>query len=130
MKNSIDWDELGLLDDHKWVRTKEQREKTKNILSEIDFDKCENEYIQIIIVPIIFNIINLILNESDIKYHDDLLELINIDEIYDTLFKYSNDFLPISSKYLPDMDSEPELLVLYARNYLGGILKKIKNDGK
>lgn len=125
MKNNINWEKMGLLDGE-WVKSENQREILKKELSNINIDNYKNSSIEFFTAPVILKIINLILNETDEKYHENLLNMMNIDYICDKLLDYVDNYLAIGLKYLPDIDSEAELLVLYARNYYGELLKKLK----
>lgn len=67
-----------------------------------------------------------------VKEHTDtILKLIDVDNITKDLIIFCVDFIPISNNYLKHLDVQVEMLSLFCRNYVFGLVDRIhKNPDK
>ena len=128
------WDDTGLLCDLKG----DAYDTVKKYLKEIDFDKVDDGESYSCIVPVVRKIISSIIDgERQFGYFknkiisvENALLLVNVDDIVNQFNEYCKVYLPITEKYLSNIDCEAELAVLFSRNYVFGLIKKLKENGK
>jgi len=136
---NYDWEKSGMLEG----LTGNTREIVIKHFNEINFESLPDG-IDEIITPVIRHIIseiqpdNLKVQDSIIKDHDrgitedDILPLVDVKEITELLIEYVRVFIPYAEKYLPDLDAQAEMSVLFCNNYvmkLIGRTKKWRKDG-
>ena len=56
----------------------------------------------------------------------DLLDLVDVKEISELFLAYLKYFLPSGEKYLPHLDSQAHLTLLFCDNYVYGLIDKVK----
>lgn len=54
-----------------------------------------------------------------------VLELVDVNEIISLWKVYKIEFMPISKNYLPNLDSEAELTLLFGNNYIYKLIDKL-----
>lgn len=117
----------------------------KDLVMQVTEDMIEeNELAKDIFIPIIKHIVNHITEPSD-KHEfrsihryltndylkdsgvteEKLLNEINITEFMYDLVIYCKEFLPLGEKYLPNLDGQAELTVLFSHNYMMKILTQV-----
>lgn len=137
MKN-YDWEKTGMLE--------ELTDKTRDIVikhfNEVDFFSLEKNEdstdVETCILPVIRRIIseivpdNLKVQNSIIQGHirgiteDDVLPLVDVKEIIELLAEYIRVFIPYAEKYLPDLDAQAEMTLLFCNNYVMKLINKTK----
>lgn len=129
-KGKIDWENTGLLRG----LNKEEILFTLKYLDQIDFDIIKNVFIKNYIAPVV---IRICLNVYHRRYQlyskvdkgisqKRVIKLISIEEILENLEIYSNEYLPIVKKYLPNMeDITPEMIKFFCEDYVYGIINKL-----
>jgi hypothetical protein len=68
-------------------------------------------------------------NVSDIKAAD-IIKLIDVKEITNTLVDYCENYLPHANKYLSNLDAQAESTVLFCHNYVFGLINEIEKNKK
>jgi hypothetical protein len=117
----------------------------KNLVMQVNEDMIKgNELAEDIFIPIIRHIVNHITEPSD-KHEfrsinryltndylqnsgvteEKLLTAINIGEFMNNLVIYCQEYLPLAEKYLPYLDGQAELTVLFSHNYMAKILYQV-----
>jgi hypothetical protein len=127
------WKEEGFLTN----LTKKESIIVEKYLNEIDFNSLqENSIIEIEIIPVIRRIIMVIISTNKKIQNriihdnargittDDILPLVNVKEITKLLIEYSRVFIPYAEKYLPDLDAQAEMLLLFCNNYVMKLINK------
>jgi hypothetical protein len=109
---------------------------------EIDFEsipETEDSIVSTLICPVIRRIIseivtdNLKIQNGIIKdcvrgiTEDDILPLVDVKEITELLIEYVHVFIPYAEKYLPNLDAQAEMSLLFCSNY---VMKLIGRTGK
>jgi hypothetical protein len=109
---------------------------------EIDFEsipETEDSIVSTLICPVIRRIIseivtdNLKIQNGIIKdcvrgiTEDDILPLVDVKEITELLIEYVHVFIPYAEKYLPNLDTQAEMSLLFCSNY---VMKLIGRTGK
>ena len=113
---------------------KSVREVTDFHLKQINYEG-NNEIVKLWITPTIILIISKILDKekcySVIKDNfrginsDELIKLVNVNDITNTLIDYCENYVPYTNKYLPNIDIETESINLFCYNYVFGLIKKV-----
>jgi hypothetical protein len=133
---NYDWEKTGMLEG----LTGNTRDIVIKHFKEVDFDslpEIENGIdINEVILPVIRRIIsviqpdNLKVQNSIIQGHirgiteDDILPLVDVKEITKLLIEYCNVFIPYAEKYLPNLDAQAEMLLLFCSNYVMKLIDK------
>jgi hypothetical protein len=129
------WEETGLLDGLDTLTY----DTVKSYLKQINFDKiCDDSITYMCIAPAVRKVILSIIDNDDqfAIFHNQIkdvekgkiLSLVNIDNIINELDDFCKVFLPISQKYLSNIDSEAEMIVLFCNNYVFGLINQVKID--
>jgi len=135
MKN-YDWEQTGLLEG----LTGKTRDIVIKHFKEVDFFSLEKNEdstnVETSILPVIRRIISEIVPDNPkvqnslIQSHirgiteDDILPLVNVKEITELLAEYVRVFIPYAIKYLPDLDAEAEMTLLFCNNYVMKLIGK------
>jgi len=61
---------------------------------------------------------------------EDVFLMINVNEIMEKLENFYKDFLPISEKYFQHIDAHAEMMVIFSRNYVFGLIKECQKINK
>jgi len=127
---NYDWEKIGMLEG----LTGKTREIVKKHFEEIDFESIpdieDSIGVDFLICPVIRRIIAIITSDNEfvqnslIRDHirgiieDDVLPLVDVKEITELLIEYCNVFIPYAEKYLPDLDAQAEMCLLFCNNYV------------
>ncbi|MFA5207277.1 MAG: hypothetical protein WC428_01215 [Candidatus Paceibacterota bacterium] len=136
---NYNWEKTGMLEG----LTGNTRETVIKLFKEIDFKSIpeikDSVGVDTLICPVIRRIVsvitpdNLLVQNSIIKDHsreiteEDVLPLIDVKEITELLIEYVRVFIPYAEKYLPDLDAQAEMCLLFCDNY---VMKLIGRTGK
>jgi len=133
---NYDWEKTGMLEgltgNTREIIIKHFKEVNFNSLPEINASIDIKE----IILPVIRRIISIIVPDnlkvqnSIIQDHvrgiteDDILPLVDVKEITKLLIEYCSVFIPYAVKYLPNLDAQAEMLLLFCNNYVMKLIDK------
>ena len=121
-ENNVNWVASGLLNDVEGFKYS----TIKNLLEKINLNYIDNGNVIRVIAPVIRGIATNIadsIEKNDGKYNKNTLSKVNVNEVMDLLVEFCDIYLPISKKYLNNIDYEAEVLNLFVKNYLYKINK-------
>jgi hypothetical protein len=131
--NEINWENVGFLYEQQGLH----REKLLYFLNKIDFNDglLQIQFLAPCIRKIILDICDVlyIVDKNEItdknqqfylsnNIKDDIFDKINVKEITKLLNEFVTIYLPISKKFLNNIDFEAELLDLFCDNYIRSII--------
>ena len=144
------WEQTGLLEG--LTNTREIVEKHFNEveINSLPYYKNDDELlVETMIFPVIRRIVHNIINSDsehgdctiiyDYEIKEDnwrgltrerVLAEIKVDEITKLLVDYAHTFIPYSEKYLPDLDWQAELTVLFCKNYVFKLIERVQKKYK
>ena len=135
-KNEKDWDLYGML----VALEGPEIFIVKQYLKQIDLDKFESSVddgVGILIGPCVRCIVCTIIQEKkrllsikDNEMSSIILGEVNVDEIVEELIYSCNDLLPILEQSLDNIDAQVELVDLFSKNYVLGLINKVKGKNK
>lgn len=133
------WEQTGLLEG----LTGKTREIVEMHFNEVNVDSLpqydDELLVETLIFPVIRRIIAVISSDNEFVQNsliadhvrgiteDDVLSLIDVKEITELLIDYAHVFIPYAEKYLPDLDAQAEMSLLFCNNY---VMKLINRTGK
>jgi hypothetical protein len=139
----VSWEAAGLLEG----LTPEHKEIVAKYYNQVKLEKLhDNEITETMIYPIIRYTLRQVLDAENVKIpasyllqdclinpeyahkgitKEKVLNEIDVDEIAELLFDYTNKFVPIAIEYLPDLDAEAEMSIMFCKNYLMKIVNKL-----
>jgi hypothetical protein len=125
---NYNWEKTGMLEG----LTGNTRETVIKLFKEIDFKSIpeikDSVGVDTLICPVIRRILySIIKDHSRGITEEDVLPLIDVKEITELLIEYVRVFIPYAEKYLPDLDAQAEMCLLFCDNY---VMKLIGRTGK
>jgi hypothetical protein len=137
------WKESGLLEGLK----PEHAEIVENYYNKINEERfTDNNTAKDIMVPIIRRIVTQIIDSENVPYPDsyllqeclinpdfayrgvtkeNALNEVNVDEITELVLDYARTFIPVAEAFLPDLDAQAEMTLLFCRDYQMKILYRL-----
>jgi hypothetical protein len=113
------------------------REVAKFHLKQINYDG-NNKVVKQCLAPSISYIVSKILDKQKCFYvikdnfkgvkSDDVIKLVNVNDITNTLIDYCENYLPHANKYLSNLDAQAESIKLFCHNYVFGLIKKVEKN--
>ena len=113
------------------------REVAQFHLKQINYEGS-NEIVKQCLTPSISYIISKILDEEKcfhvIKHNfrgiksDDIVKLVNVNDITNTLIDYCENYLPHANKYLSNLDAQAESIMLFCHSYVFGLIKRVEKN--
>ena len=113
------------------------REVAQFHLKQINYEGS-NEIVKQCLTPSISYIISKILDEEKcfhvIKHNfrgiksDDIVKLVNVNDITNTLIDYCENYLPHANKYLSNLDAQAESIMLFCHNFVFGLIKRVEKN--
>jgi hypothetical protein len=134
--DEINWEETGFLYGQQGLH----KERLLEYLNKIDFndESLQIQFLAPCIRKIILDICDVlyIVNKNDItdenqqfyllnNINEEIFDKINVKEITVLLNEFVTVYLPISMKYLGNIDFQAELLDLFCVNYVRSVISKI-----
>lgn len=122
-------DKSGLLDDLSGINY----ETIKSYMENVDYDRIKRDETIQCIAPSIRRILCKILEtenqfyvfKKEQKTQIKVMSMFNVNDIIDGLDTLYSELLPISEKYLPNIDNQAELTALFCDNYVHTLIKKV-----
>jgi hypothetical protein len=105
----------------------------KAYMESIDYDRIKRDETIQCIAPSIRQILCKILeteNQFNIFKREpntqiEVMSMVKVNEIIDGLDTLYSELLPLSEKYLPNIDNQAELTVLFCNNYVHTLIKRV-----
>lgn len=128
--NTINWEESGFL---YGLFAYDDIDAVRGLLEEIKLDDLKSEQAKQFMPPAIRRIYTQIqFNEGKVinvlkknrALTEKVLAKINVQDITEQLEVYIAEYMPNAPKYLPNLDTEVELLTLFCENYIYGLIRK------
>jgi len=100
-------------------------------LNEIEYNGTNEVVIQCL-GPVVAHIVKQIIDKNGpsqfVKENLHLLMLmIDVDKITTKLVDYCENFLPIGLKYLKNLDTQAEFMLLFSSDYVYGLIERLRN---
>jgi len=61
-------------------------------------------------------------------YYDTIINMIDVDKITKDFISFSIEVIPVVEKYIKYADSQAEMTLIFANNYLYGLMNKLKHN--
>jgi hypothetical protein len=110
----------------------DQRNIAYKYLKQIDYDGG-NDYIIQCLGAVVTHIVKQIIDKDgagrryvEPELYEYLLMMIDVKKITERLIDYCENFMPIATPYLKNLDSQAELCLLFCNNYVFGLIEKIR----
>jgi hypothetical protein len=125
----INLDEYGLLYGLNGINY----DTIKSYMEGINYDRIKRDETIQCIAPSIRHILCKILeteNQFNIFKREpntqiEVMSMVNVNDIIDGLDSLYSELLPISERYLPNIDNQAELTVLFCNNYVYTLMKRV-----
>lgn len=131
---TIDLDKSGLLYGFNGINY----DIIKSYMESVDYDKIKMDETVQCVAPAIRRILTMILETENQKYifkkepntQIEVMGMFDANEIAEGLDKLYSELLPVFGKYLPNIDSQAELTLLFCDNYVYKLIEKAKENEK
>jgi hypothetical protein len=125
----INLDEYGLLYGLNGINY----DTIKSYMEGINYDRIKRDETIQCIAPSIRHILCKILEtenqfnifERELNTQIEVMYMVNVNDIIDGLDSLYSELLPISERYLPNIDNQAELTVLFCNNYVHTLIKRV-----
>lgn len=120
VEDTFDWCETDFFDSKTDEKMKSVIVDLYNKLNKLDKTNIDDvNCYYYLMLPLIFRIVNKIWKKEDNR--DELIDKINLDDIWDKFDEYRCEFEIFSKKYLQNIDYEVEMLRLFGDDYIIGL---------
>lgn len=110
--------------------TTEETYYVKSLIKQID-SNVDGTTKQLLNAIIRFVVKKIFEKESHYLISDNrdlLIRMVDVKKLTNQLTCFLENYIPIAQGYFPNLDYQAESILLFANNYVSGLLNKIKND--
>lgn len=104
----------------------EIREMMLSMFEKVDFSNINDVITEQTMLPVLRHMVAIVEMKTpeDIEWRKKLWNMIDVPEVQKELQTFNEEFMLIAEEYLPHLDAQAEMTVLFCTNYITGMVNK------